>query len=157
MQALTAAGINFFIDLTTSLDCLLPYRDILQQIDPQAEHHAFPVPDMGTPLVEATTCDILYEIDSALARGKGVYLHCWGGVGRTGTLVGCWLARHLCPGRRRWRSWENCGRVARNRAFARFRRSSSWTTLPFRRAYKNEYTIPFSMLNLITWQTSPLT
>jgi len=21
-------------------------------------------------------------------------VHCWGGVGRTGTVVGCWLARH---------------------------------------------------------------
>lgn len=98
LQALTGAGIRVFIDLTTSLDGLLPYRDILRQIDPQAEHHAFPIPDMGTPLAEATTCDILDEIDSALARGKGVYLHCWGGVGRTGTLVGCWLARHGLAG-----------------------------------------------------------
>jgi hypothetical protein len=98
LQALTAAGIRVFIDLTTSLDGLLPYRDILRQVDPQAECHAFPVPDMGTPLAEATTCDILDEIDSALARGKGVYLHCWGGVGRTGTLVGCWLARHGLAG-----------------------------------------------------------
>ena len=23
-----------------------------------------------------------------------VYVHCWGGVGRTGTVVGCWLVRH---------------------------------------------------------------
>ena len=21
-------------------------------------------------------------------------MHCWGGVGRTGTAVGCWLVRH---------------------------------------------------------------
>lgn len=98
LQALTAAGVRVFIDLTTSLDCLLPYRDMLGQFEPQAEHYAFPVPDMGTPLAEATTCDILDEIDSALARGKGVYIHCWGGVGRTGTLVGCWLARHGLAG-----------------------------------------------------------
>jgi protein-tyrosine phosphatase len=23
-----------------------------------------------------------------------VYVHCWGGIGRTGTVVGCWLMRH---------------------------------------------------------------
>ena len=98
LQALTAADIRVFIDLTTPLDGLLPYRGILQQLDPHAEHHTFPVPDMGTPLAEATASDILNEIDSALARGKGVYLHCWGGVGRTGTLVGCWLAQHGLDG-----------------------------------------------------------
>jgi len=98
LQALTSAGIRVFIDLTTSLDGLRPYRNVLRQLDPQAQHHAFPVPDMGTPLAEVTTCDILDEIDSALARDNGVYLHCWGGVGRTGTLVGCWLARHGLAG-----------------------------------------------------------
>jgi protein tyrosine phosphatase len=25
-------------------------------------------------------------------------VHCWGGVGRTGTVVGCWLVRHGLAG-----------------------------------------------------------
>ena len=25
-------------------------------------------------------------------------MHCWGGVGRTGTVVGCWLVRHGLDG-----------------------------------------------------------
>jgi protein-tyrosine phosphatase len=25
---------------------------------------------------------------------KPVHMHCWGGKGRTGTVVGCYLARH---------------------------------------------------------------
>ena len=37
---------------------------------------------------------ILDAIDHALAEGRNVYVHCWGGVGRTGTVVGCWLVRH---------------------------------------------------------------
>ena len=38
---------------------------------------------------------VLDAIDIALCEGHGVYIHCWGGVGRTGTVVGCWLKRHL--------------------------------------------------------------
>jgi protein-tyrosine phosphatase len=36
----------------------------------------------------------LDALDLALAQGRNVYLHCWGGVGRTGTTVGCYLVRH---------------------------------------------------------------
>jgi hypothetical protein len=27
-------------------------------------------------------------------RRRPVYVHCWGGKGRTGTVVGCYLVRH---------------------------------------------------------------
>ena len=33
-------------------------------------------------------------LDEAIAGGGCVYVHCWGGRGRTGTVTGCWLARH---------------------------------------------------------------
>ncbi|MFZ5949388.1 MAG: fused DSP-PTPase phosphatase/NAD kinase-like protein [Candidatus Rifleibacteriota bacterium] len=29
-----------------------------------------------------------------MAAGKPVYVHCWGGLGRTGVVVGCWSRRH---------------------------------------------------------------
>ena len=37
---------------------------------------------------------MLDTIDQALAAGHTMYVHCWGGVGRTGTVVGCHLVRH---------------------------------------------------------------
>ena len=37
---------------------------------------------------------ILDCIDDALGKNLPVYIHCWGGQGRTGTVVGCWLIRH---------------------------------------------------------------
>ena len=37
---------------------------------------------------------ILNDIDEGVEAGRKVYVHCWGGRGRTGTVVGCYLARH---------------------------------------------------------------
>ena len=37
---------------------------------------------------------ILDQIDLCIKHGKPVYVHCWGGIGRTGTVVGCYLVRH---------------------------------------------------------------
>ena len=52
--------------------------------------HAFPIPDMGTAET-AVIREILRTINEALSEGRGVYVHCWGGHGRTGMVVGCWL------------------------------------------------------------------
>ncbi len=37
---------------------------------------------------------ILDRIDASIRSNNPVYLHCLGGIGRTGTVVGCYLARH---------------------------------------------------------------
>ena len=58
-----------------------------------ARRLAHPIPDMGTP-TSGYVMRILDDIDAAIAAGDRVYVHCWGGVGRTGTVIGCWLARH---------------------------------------------------------------
>jgi hypothetical protein len=52
-----------------------------------------PIKDFTAPTPEYIR-NILNEIDDAVSQGKGVYVHCWGGKGRTGTVVGCYLARH---------------------------------------------------------------
>ena len=33
-----------------------------------------------------------------IGAGRPVMVHCWGGIGRTRVIVGCWLARHGWPG-----------------------------------------------------------
>ena len=48
---------------------------------------------MGTPTA-GHVMQILDDIDAVRAEGGTAYVHCWGGVGRTGTVVGCWLVRH---------------------------------------------------------------
>jgi len=53
----------------------------------------FPIPDQCVP-TRQTMHEILDNIDALLENGMPVYLHCLGGRGRTGTVVGCWLAQH---------------------------------------------------------------
>lgn len=59
----------------------------------EATHRRHPIVDMDIPSVD-TMVAILDDIDAALGDDRTVYVHCWGGRGRTGTVVGCWLARH---------------------------------------------------------------
>lgn len=53
----------------------------------------FPIRDLSVPSV-AEMRQILDVIDDALAQNKTVYVHCWGGRGRTGTVIACHLLRH---------------------------------------------------------------
>lgn len=52
-----------------------------------------PVKDMGVPDRWGMVRH-LDAVDRALAEDRPVYLHCLGGIGRTGTIVGCFLIRH---------------------------------------------------------------
>ena len=52
-----------------------------------------PIVDGGITTAAAMRA-ILDDIDTALQRGGVVYIHCWGGRGRTGTVVCCSLIRH---------------------------------------------------------------
>ena len=94
------AGITHFIDLTDNHE-LVPYADALTEecrTRPQVvKHTRLPIPDMGVPSV-ARMREILDLIDASLERGETVYVHCWGGVGRTGTVIGCHLVRRGLSG-----------------------------------------------------------
>jgi hypothetical protein len=57
----------------------------------------FPIGDFGLPEPDQMTI-ILDAIDQAIAQEQRLYLHCYGGIGRTGTAVGCYLVRHGLTG-----------------------------------------------------------
>lgn len=99
VQRLLAAGVTCFVDLTEEGE-LIPYESLLRTGHATATsiaYHRRPIRDYGVPTV-AEMMYILDLIDSALADGQVVYVHCWGGIGRTGTVVGCWLVRHGLTG-----------------------------------------------------------
>lgn len=100
LDALLEAGLNTFIDLTKPNETT-PYLRILEEqgkvygIDVQ--YQRFGIGDFGLPTPELMR-SILDQVDESLRAGRRVYLHCWGGIGRTGTTVGCYLVRHGLSG-----------------------------------------------------------
>ena len=68
-------------------------RELARKTDEHVAHLRFPVRDLSVPSRDGMR-SILDAVDLALAADRPVYLHCFGGVGRTGTAVCCWLLRH---------------------------------------------------------------
>lgn len=89
------AGFDTFIDLTRPGETY-PYVHILHEEGKvyQADliHERFPIGDFGLPTPKLMHT-ILDRIEQRLRTGRKIYLHCWGGIGRTGTTVGCYLVR----------------------------------------------------------------
>ena len=52
-----------------------------------------PIKDMRTSS-RIQMIQTLNRIDESIDHGRPVYIHCWGGRGQTGTVVGCYLARY---------------------------------------------------------------
>jgi len=89
------AGFNTFIDLTKPNETIayLPLLlDEAKLYGVEVEYLRFPIGDFGLPTSELMT-SILNTMDENLKAGRKIYLHCWGGIGRTGTTVGCYLVR----------------------------------------------------------------
>lgn len=82
-------GVRHFIDLTEEGE-LRPYSHMLPKC---CTYTRFPIRDVNVPdSVESVAC-LIDHIQELSKRDDGyVYIHCWGGVGRTGTIVGCYLA-----------------------------------------------------------------
>lgn len=93
LDVLLAAGITSFVDLTEAGERtrggspMVPYDGLLGA---DVSYRRFPIPD--TSVIDNDGYDeILDHIRAELVAGKVVLTHCWGGKGRTGTVVGAWL------------------------------------------------------------------
>jgi protein-tyrosine phosphatase len=56
-----------------------------------------PIRDFDVPTPELMA-SIVGEINRFIELGLPVYVHCWGGRGRTGTVIGCWLVNQGLTG-----------------------------------------------------------
>lgn len=90
-------GIRHFLNLQPEDELGQGGRPFPEYLDHRfiglADMTRVPFPDMGVPTRQEMV-RALDDIDAALASGRPTYVHCWGGQGRTGTLVGCWMVRH---------------------------------------------------------------
>ena len=86
LGALLAAGVTCFVDLTEPHE-LRPYDGILAEEAAargvRARHVRLSIGDVSVPRAPELMRAILDAIDAELKGGGKVYVHCWGGVGRT--------------------------------------------------------------------------
>lgn len=95
LGAFLQAGFDTFLDLTIPGETQ-PYAQLLQDLSASQGktilHRRFGIGDFGLPQPEQMR-QILTFVEQRLVEGRKVYLHCFGGIGRTGTTIACYLVQ----------------------------------------------------------------
>ncbi|MFM7292542.1 MAG: fused DSP-PTPase phosphatase/NAD kinase-like protein [Planctomycetia bacterium] len=96
LSLLVAAGISTIVDLTHPSDRLTSYAEQAREVAAQQRVDlrllSHPIVDVSVTTPEHYD-QIVNDIEAEIAAGRKVFVHCWGGVGRTGTVVGIWHVR----------------------------------------------------------------
>ena len=103
LKGLVKAGIRCMVNLMEEEELnhigqiFKPYESVLVDIAAgmgiEIVNNRIPIRDVHVP-AKNTMISMLDLIDQQIKQCCPVYIHCWGGRGRTGTVVGCYLARH---------------------------------------------------------------
>jgi hypothetical protein len=112
------AGIDYFVDLTEEGE-RPAYRHLLPF---HIKYLRSAIADQSVPNDGAQVQRLLADIRTALAAGRSIYVHCQAGIGRTGLVVGCFLAEE-----------EGDGKAALkllNRLWRQSERAKSWPSVP---------------------------
>ena len=115
---LHGAGIDFYVDLT-EIGERPDYRHLLPR---RIEYWRSPIVDTQVPGNVSQTLEVLSTIREALERQRRIYVHCRAGIGRTGLIIGCFLAEEQHNGRAAIRTL--------NRLWKQSARAESWPRVP---------------------------
>lgn len=81
-------GVRHFVDLTEEGE-LNPYRQLLPS---DTGYLRFPIKDVDVPGSVEAVHQLIGNIEYLMQQDGYTYIHCWGGVGRTGTIMACYEA-----------------------------------------------------------------
>jgi hypothetical protein len=116
--ALRTVGIDFFLDLT-QIGERPAYQRLLHR---NASYVRFPIVDCGVPAHDDQMRQIQAVIRAALAENRKLYIHCRAGIGRTGLVVGCYLADDGLVGKAALKKL--------NKLWKQSERSKDWPAVP---------------------------
>ncbi len=110
LARLRGAGVDTFLDLTEIGELPLYWRLLPRT----SEYRRFAIADGSVP-AEVHQMRVIQEyLASALERRRQLYVHCRAGIGRTGVVVGCFLAQAGYDGLGALRTlnalWQRCSR-----------------------------------------------
>ena len=111
LQRLLDAGIDFFLDLTEAGE----RPEYQARLPSGVDYRRCAIPDASVPADAAHMRAIQAQLQTAVAVGRHVYVHCRAGVGRTATVIGCYLAEQGLDGPAALsqlnRLWQSCARA----------------------------------------------
>jgi ADP-ribosyl-[dinitrogen reductase] hydrolase len=118
VQRLVGAGVDSFLDLTHAGERPEYLRALPQRVRVQRT----PIRDASVPLNIGEMRAIQSYIAESLAAGRCLYVHCRAGIGRTGTVIGCYLAEN---------GMDGPGALAElNRLWQQSARAAHWPEVP---------------------------
>jgi ADP-ribosylglycohydrolase len=118
LAAIVRAGVRCFIDLTQAGE-MPDYASLLPD---GVSYQRIAVRDHQPPDSADVMRAILSGLEAGLASGAAVYIHCFAGIGRTGTAVGCFLRERGASGE------EALDEL--NRLWQQNARAAVWHTVP---------------------------
>ncbi len=95
LQSWKDAGVDVVVSLLTKAEI---ETAVLQQEESLCQQSGlqfinFPITDYGVPENLEATLSMITQLEQLVSKGKNIAVHCWGGIGRSTTIVAATLIK----------------------------------------------------------------